>query len=80
MLARFSVDGGNPKMAGADNLMLRGFSFRLGTLTTPDILTQTAPVHYARTLDQMLAFLEARSPGADGSLTRESQGIFRRQP
>ena len=52
---------------GADNLALRGFSFRLGNPDyRTDILTQNAPVHYARTLDQMLAFLKARIPGPDG--------------
>ena len=59
VLARFSVGGGN--------LALRGFSFRLGNPDyRSDILTQSAPVHYARTLDQMLAFLKARIPGPNG--------------
>src|SRR4029077_20146865 len=30
VLARFSVGGGNPKVADTSNLVLRGFSFRLG--------------------------------------------------
>ena len=77
MLARFSVGGGNPKMAGADNLALRGFSFRLGNPDhRSDILTQSAPVHYARTLDQMLAFLKARIPGPDGRPDLESVKAF----
>ncbi len=47
--------------------MLRGFSFRLGGNDhRSDILVQSAPVHFARTLDQMLAFLKARMPGPDG--------------
>jgi catalase len=59
ILARFSV--------GGDNSVLRGFSFRLGSNGhRSDILTQSAPVHFARTLDQMLAFLKARIPGPDG--------------
>lgn len=59
MLARFSVDGGNPG--------LRGFSFHLGDdEDRSDILTQSAPVHYAKTPEQMLAFLTARAPGPDG--------------
>ena len=67
VLARFSVGGGNPKVADADNLVLRGFSFRLGDVDQrSDILTQSAPVHYARTLEQMLAFLKARIPGPNG--------------
>ena len=67
VLARFSVGGGNPEVADTDNLVLRGFSFRLGDDDhRSDILLQSAPVHFARTLDQMLAFLKARIPGPDG--------------
>ena len=67
MLARFSVGSGNPKVADTNNLVLRGFSFRLGADDhRSDILTQSAPVHFAKTLDQMLPFLEARIPGPNG--------------
>jgi len=67
VLARFSVGGGNPSVADTNNLMLRGFSFKLGDGDhRSDILAESAPVHFARTLDQMLAFLEARIPGPDG--------------
>ena len=66
VLARFSLNGGNPRAADTD-LMLRGFSFRLGSDGhRSEIFTQSAPVHFARTLDQMLAFLKARIPGPDG--------------
>lgn len=59
MLARFSVSGSNPG--------LRGFSFRLGDdEDRSDVLTQSAPVHFARTPEQMLAFLTARAPGTNG--------------
>ncbi|MGY3391395.1 catalase [Bradyrhizobium sp. USDA 3311] len=67
VLARFSVGGGNPNVADTNNLVLRGFSFRLGDEDhRSDILVESAPVHFARTLDQMLAFLKARIPGPDG--------------
>lgn len=67
VLARFSVGGGNPKAAQTDKFALRGFSFRLGGDShRSDILAQSAPVHFARSLDQMLAFLKARIPGPDG--------------
>jgi catalase len=67
VLARFSMGGGNPNVADTDNTVLRGFSFRLGgDGQRSDILLQSAPVHFARTLDQMLAFLNARIPGPDG--------------
>ena len=65
--ARFSVGGGNPDVADTNNLVLRGFSFKLGDEDhRSDILVESAPVHFARTLGQMLAFIEARIPGADG--------------
>ncbi len=77
VLARFSVSGGNPKVADTDNLVLRGFSFRLGDDThRSDILVQSAPVHFARTLDQMLAFLKARIPGPDGKPDMEKVRAF----
>jgi catalase len=67
VLARFSENAGNPRISDAGNLALRGFSLRLGdTHHRSDILTQSAPIHYARTLGQMLAFLKARIPGPDG--------------
>lgn len=67
VLARFSVDGSGPGVAGTGNAMLRGFSFKLGDAEhRSDILTQSAPIHYAKTVDQMLAFLRARMPGPDG--------------
>ena len=63
VLARFSVAEG----PDTNYLLLRGFSFRLGSDgERSEILTQSAPVHFARTLDQMLAFLRARIPGPDG--------------
>jgi catalase len=77
VLARFSVGSGNPEVADADNLALRGFSFRLGDADQrSDILTQSAPVHYARTLDQMLAFLKVRIPGPDGRPNLENVKAF----
>jgi catalase len=67
LLARFSVGGGNPNVADTNSLVLRGFSFRLGDEKhRSDILMESAPVHFAGTLDQMLAFLQARIPGPDG--------------
>jgi catalase len=77
VLARFSVGGGNPKAADTDNRVLRGFSFRLGDIRHPsDILTQSAPVHYAKTLNQMLAFLKTRIPGPDGKPDMEKVKAF----
>jgi catalase len=67
VLARFALDG-NPTAANT-NRLLRGFSFRLGSDgQRSEVFTQSAPVHFARTLDQMLAFLSARIPGPDGKV------------
>jgi catalase len=67
IVGRFSVGGGNPAAPDTNGLVLRGFSVRLtGGGQRTDLLTENAPVHFARTLDQMLAFLQARFPGPDG--------------
>ncbi|MDA9427282.1 MULTISPECIES: catalase [Bradyrhizobium] len=67
VLARFSADVVSPSSVDTDGRSLRGFSFRLGSGNQrSEIFTQSAPVHFARTLDQMLAFLQARMPGTDG--------------
>lgn len=77
VLARFSVDDGNPRLPDTDKFVLRGFSFRLGdTDHRSDILTQSAPVHYARTPAQMLAYLKARVPGPDGRPDLEKLRAF----
>lgn len=66
VLARFSAGGSNSKMANADKFGLRRFSFRLGEVgQVSEIFTQSAPVHFARTLDLMRAFLQSRVPGPD---------------
>ncbi|MBR1147628.1 catalase [Bradyrhizobium sp. AUGA SZCCT0431] len=66
VLARFSV-GGDPKVVDIDSGVLRGFSFRLGGEDhRSDMVLQSAPVHFARTLDQMLAYVKARMPGPSG--------------
>jgi catalase len=76
VLARFSLDDGNPAVANT-NCLLRGFSFRLGGAgQRSDILTQSVPIHFARSIDQMLAFLAARIPGADGKPDREKIEAF----
>ncbi|MEM5388578.1 catalase family peroxidase [Paraburkholderia phymatum] len=77
VLARVSVGGGNPAVADTNKLVLRGFSFRLendGPFT--DVLTESAPVHFAKNLDQMLAFLKARIPGPDGKPDAEKVKAF----
>ncbi|MBO9708900.1 MAG: catalase family peroxidase [Caulobacter sp.] len=77
VLARFSVGGGLPAVADTNALVLRGLSLRLtGDGSRSDLLVENAPVHFARTLDQMLAFLRARAPGADGKPDPERVRTF----
>jgi catalase len=76
VLARFSV-GSNLGIPDTSHIALHGFSFRLGDdQHRSDILTQDAPVHFAKTADQMLAFLRARIPGADGKPDAEKIRAF----
>lgn len=77
VLARFSLGGGDPSVADNNGRVLRGFSFRLGDRAhRSDILTQNAPVHFARTPAQMLAYLRARISGPDGRLDGEKVSAF----
>ncbi|MCS3763149.1 catalase [Bradyrhizobium centrosematis] len=77
VLARFSVGGGHSKVADTDRFVLRGFAFRLGSNgQRSEIFAQNAPVHYARTLDQMLAFLKVRVPGLDGRIDAAAVKAF----
>ena len=77
VLARFSVSDGHPEVADPNRLVLCGFSFKLGDDNhRSDILAESAPVHFARTLDQMLAFLKARIPGPDGKPDLEKVRAF----
>src|SRR5262245_25042516 len=69
VLARFSLCDSYAKAADSCKRLLRGFSFRLGSDgERSEIFTQSAPMHFARTLDQMLAFLQARRPGPDSKV------------
>ena len=76
VVARFSIGGGNPHAADTNKTVLRGFAFKLGGDHQSDILVENAPVHFAKTLDQMLAFLKARTPGADGKPDPEKVKAF----
>ncbi len=68
VVARLSVGGGNPKVADATKTVNRGFSFRIddgGTAETEFVMIN-APINFVKSPEQMLAFLQARLPGADG--------------
>lgn len=68
VLARFSVGGGNPKVPDATKTVNRGFSFKLddGGAGQTEFVMVNAPVNFVKSPTQMLAFLQARIPGADG--------------
>lgn len=66
VLGRYSIGGGNPK-ASDKSKSLRALAVRLDPDgASSDLLFVSAPVFFARTPEQMLGFLEARIPGADG--------------
>lgn len=68
VVARFSVGSGNPKVLDGNKAVNRGFAFRLdadGRGQTEFVMVN-APINFVKSPDQMLAFLQARLPGADG--------------
>jgi len=77
LLGRFSIGGGNPKVTDTNKTALRGFSMKLGEgANSTDILFENAPVHFAKSTAQMLAFLKVRSPGPDGKPDAEKIKAF----
>ncbi len=68
VVARFSVGGGNPKVADGARGGNRGFSFRLdaGGPGETEFVMINAPINFVKSPEQMQAFLQARLPGADG--------------
>jgi catalase len=78
VVARFSVGGGNPKVADASRGTNRGFSFRLddGGPGQTEFVMVNAPINFVRTPAQMLAFLQARVPGADGKMDADKVKAF----
>jgi catalase len=78
VVARFSVGGGNQKVADAARGPNRGFSFRIdeGGPGHTEFVMINAPINFARTPAQMLGFLQARVPGADGRPDAEKIRLF----
>jgi catalase len=68
VVARFSVGGGNAKVADGARGPNRGFSFRIdeGGPGQTEFVMVNAPINFVKTPAQMLAFLQVRLPGADG--------------
>jgi catalase len=78
VLARFSMGGGNPKIPDATKAAVRGFAFKLdpnGKGATEFVMV-SAPMNFAKSPEQMLGFLEARFPGADGKQDPEKIKAF----
>lgn len=78
VLGRFSMGGGKPNIPDATKGAPRGFAIRLddaGRAAT-DLVTISAPVFFARTPAQVLGFLQARVPGADGKPDPEKIKAF----
>ncbi len=76
--ARFSVGGGNIKVTDNARGPNRGFSFRIddGGPGHTEFVMVNAPMNFVRTPEQMLAFLQARLPGADGKPDAEKIKTF----
>ena len=75
--ARFAMGGGNPRIADTFKVATRGFSMRFEHDGGETSLVQiSAPVFVARTPDQMLGFITARIPGADGKPDAEKVKAF----
>ena len=68
VVARFSVGSGNPKVMDGNKTVNRGFSFRIddGGRGQTEFVMVNAPINFVKSPEQMLAFLQARLPGADG--------------
>lgn len=68
VVARFSVGSGNPKVMDGNKTVNRGFSFRIddGGKGQTEFVMVNAPINFVKSPAQMLGFLQARLPGADG--------------
>ncbi len=78
VVARFSVGSGNPKVMDGNKMVNRGFSFRIddGGKGQTEFVMINAPINFVKSPAQMLAFLQARLPGADGKPDAEKIKAF----
>jgi catalase len=72
------MGGGKPNIPDATKGAPRGFALRLGEAigASTDFVMISAPMFFASTPDQMLGFLNARVPGADGKPDQEKIKAF----
>ncbi|MCZ8181696.1 MAG: catalase [Beijerinckiaceae bacterium] len=77
-IVRFSVGGGNPKVGDATKTVNRGLSLRIDPNGPgqSEFVMVNAPVNFVKSPEQMLAFLQARLPGADGKPDAEKIKAF----
>lgn len=67
VLARFSMGGGNPKIPDATKAAVRALAFKFDPDgKSSEFAFVNAPVQFAKNPAQMLGFLQARFPAADG--------------
>ncbi len=68
VLGRFSVGTGNVKVPDATKMAIRGFSFKLApnTAGVSEFAFINTPIFFAKNLEQLLGFVQARTPGFDG--------------
>jgi catalase len=68
VLGRFSVGTGNIKVPDTTKMAIRGFSFKLApdTPNVSEFAFINTPIFFAKNLEQLLGFVQARTPGADG--------------
>lgn len=67
-IVRFSVGSGNPKVADGNKAVNRGLALRIDPEGPgqSEFVMVNAPINFVKSPEQMLAFLQARLPGADG--------------
>ena len=77
-IVRFSVGGGNTKVADATKTVNRGLALRIDPNGPgqSEFVMVNAPVNFVKSPEQMLAFLKARLPGADGKPDAEKIKAF----
>jgi catalase len=78
VLGRFSMGGGNPKVPDAAKTTIRGFAFKLDPegKAVSEFVMGSAPVQFAKNLEQFTGFLAARVPGTDGKPDAEKIKAF----
>lgn len=75
--ARFAMGGGNPRIADTVKAASRGFSMRFehpGAETS--LVMVSTPMFFAKTPEQIMGFINARLPGANGQADPEKVKAF----